>query len=553
MPYSKHSLLIMNIIIACLFTACQTLPSGESSQSLVQSQPLSAETVQAVQTQPVDQDEQMRVETLPVVAEQLQTAVDETALEVDPPNLLTRMVEGFELPPSQDRRVQQELNWYSSHPNYIERITERAEPYLHFILQEIDDRQMPTEIALLPAVESAFQPFAYSPGRAAGMWQFIPSTGRLFGLKQNWWYDGRRDVVASTRAALDYLQALSRQFDGDWELALAAYNSGAGTVRAAIRRNLKRGKPIDFWSLDLPDETCAYVPRLLAIAEIFRNPERYDISLKSFPDEPYFTSVDVGSQLDLALAADMADLPIQDLYLLNSGFNRWATDPEGPYRLNLPIDKAETFLDKLEALPPEKRLTWKRYLIKSGDTLSVIARKHNTTVKLLKQVNKIHGNSIRAGRHLLIPVSSKQFDQYVYSAEQRKAAIQNRTRKGSKQHYVVKPGDSLWTIARAHHVNYKKLAKWNGMAPGDPLKTGQRLVIWINKGANPEISLLDVQPSGTQSSLHYKVRRGDSLSRIAARFKVSVSDLKRWNTLDGKYLQPGQRLKLYVDVTEQTL
>lgn len=555
MPYSKLSLLPMNLIIACLFTACQTLPSGESHQSMVQNQPLSAEVVQAVQTQPSDAQAQISVEQQPAVAEQLQATVDEAVAAAQPPDLITRMVSEFALPTSQDQRMLQELNWYSSHPNYIDRIQERAEPYLYFILEEIDKRNMPAEIALLPAVESAFQPFAYSPGRAAGMWQFIPSTGRLFGLKQNWWYDGRRDVVASTRAALDYLQRLSRQFDGDWELALAAYNSGAGTVRAAIRQNLKKGKPIDFWSLDLPDETSAYVPRLLAIAEIFRNPETYDIELMSFPDEPYFTSVDVGSQLDLAMAADMADLSIQDLYLLNSGFNRWATDPDGPYRLNLPIDKAESFRDRLDALPPEKRVTWKRYQIKPGDVLGVIARKHNTTVKLLQQVNKIHGNNIRAGKHLLIPVSSKQFDQYVYSAEQRKAAIQNRQRKGSKRHYVVKPGDSLWTIARAHHVSYRSLAKWNGMAPGDPLKTGQRLVIWVNRkaAASPDISLLDVQPAGTQSSLHYRVKRGDSLSRIAARFKVSVSDLKRWNTLDGKYLQPGQRLKLYVDVTEQTL
>ncbi|MEJ2592782.1 MAG: LysM peptidoglycan-binding domain-containing protein [Candidatus Thiodiazotropha sp.] len=555
MPYSKLSLLSMNLIIACLFTACQTLPSGESHQSLVQSQPLSAEAVQAVQTPPADGRVQITAMQQSAILEQLQTAVEAAVAAAEPPDLITRMVSEFELPTSQDQRVLQELNWYGSHPNYIDRIQERAEPYLHFILEEIDKRDMPAEIALLPAVESAFQPFAYSPGRAAGMWQFIPSTGRLYGLKQNWWYDGRRDVVASTRAALDYLQRLSRQFDGDWELALAAYNSGAGTVRAAIRRNLKKGKPTDFWSLDLPDETSAYVPRLLAIAEIFRHPDTYDIELMSFPDEPYFTSVDVGSQLDLAMAADMADLSIQDLYLLNSGFNRWATDPDGPYSLNLPIDKAEIFRDRLEALPPEKRLTWKRYQIKPGDALSTIARKHNTTTKLLRQVNKIRGNNIRAGKHLLIPVSSKQFDQYVYSAEQRKAAIQNRQRRGSKQHYVVKSGDSLWTIARAHHVSYKSLAKWNGMAPGDPLKTGQRLVIWVKQtsAASPDISLLDVQPAGTQRSLHYRVRRGDSLSRIAARFKVSVSDLKRWNTLDGKYLQPGQRLKLYVDVTEQTL
>ena len=552
MPASKISLSIMNLFIACLFTACQTLPQGESQTSIVDA-PLEPTAAQTIQVQPLPPEQQLTVETQPEVVEQLQSVIDELPLEAPPQDLQSRMVDGFSLPVPADERVTQELNWYRSHQGYIDRIQERAEPYLYFILQEIDKRGMPSEIALLPAVESAFQPFAYSPGRAAGMWQFIPSTGRLFGLKQNWWYDGRRDVVASTRAALDYLLALSKQFNGDWELALAAYNSGAGTVRSAIRRNEKKGKPTDFWSLDLPDETNAYVPRLLALAEVFRDPQTNGVTLKSFPDEPYFTTVEIESQLDLALAAEMAELPIQDLYLLNSGFNRWATDPDGPHQLNLPMDKAESFQSKLEEMPPEQRLTWKRYQIKSGDSLDLIARHYGTTTQLLRQVNKLNGNTIRAGKHLLIPVSSKDFQHYVYSAEQRKASIQNRQRKGSKQEYLVKPGDSLWSIAKAHQVNYKQLATWNGMAPGDPLKTGQKLVIWVNKVQPTQVSLLDLQPSGTQSSLHYKVRRGDSLSGIAQRFKVTVSDLKRWNTLDGKYLQPGQRLKLYVDVTEQTL
>lgn len=550
MPYSRLAQLPMNLFFACLFTACQTLPSGEGDSSLLD-EPLTPPATLAVATQPEMESARLTAERLPEVADQLRCLVS-TLPELEP-DLMERMVQGFGMPFVDNRRVKQELNWYSSHPDYMERIQERAEPYLHFILEEIEKREMPGEIALLPAVESAFRPFAYSPGRAAGMWQFIPSTGRYFGLKQNWWYDGRRDVVTSTRAALDFLQALNKQFDGDWELALAAYNSGAGTVRNAIRRNRKRGKPTDFWSLKLPDETSAYVPRLLALSEIFRQPAIHGIVLKSFPDEPYFTTVEIGSQLDLALAAEMAELPIQDLYLLNSGFNRWATDPEGPHRLNLPIHKADNFLAALENMPPEQRLTWKRYRIKQGDSLSVIARNHGTTVKLLRRVNKLRGNRIRAGKYLLIPVSSHSFEHYVYSAEQRKASIQNRQRQGNKLHYVVKPGDSLWRIAREYKVSYKRLAKWNGMAPGDPLKTGQRLVIWVDQAATAELSALDLQPLDTQSSLHYRVRRGDSLSRIAQRFNVSVSDLKRWNTLSGKYLQPGQRLKLYVDVTEQTL
>jgi membrane-bound lytic murein transglycosylase D len=540
----------MNMIFTCLLAACQSLPNGaeESASTEVPLDNLSAETVQ---TQPYADSEQVNPELMPKVAEQLSEVVASLP-DPSPIHAWDRMRQNFTLTIPNNSRINKELNWYKKHPKYIQRIQQRAAPFLYFILEEIEKRDIPAEIALLPAVESAFQPFAYSPGRAAGIWQFIPSTGRYFGLKQNWWYDGRRDVVSSTHAALNYLQRLSEQFDGDWELALAAYNSGGGTVRNAIKRNLKRGKSTDYWSLKLPEETSAYVPRLLALAKIFKDAESYGIELDPIADEAYFATVDIRSQLDLALVAEMADIPIQELYLLNAGFNRWATDPDGPHQLTLPIDRMEQFNQKLAALPQEKRLSWKRYKIKSGDSLSVIARRHGTTAKLIKQVNKLRGNKIRAGKHLLIPVSSKNIDHYVYAQDQRKAAIQNRSRKGTKRHHRVQSGESLWTIARAHNVSYKKLAVWNGMAPGDPLKVGQSLVIWTpNNPSN--VSLIDLQPNGTQSRLHYKVRRGDSLSRIAQRFKVSVADLKRWNTIKGKYLQPGQRIRLYVDVTEQTL
>lgn len=534
----------MNFFFACLFSACQSLPSANDAPALqiptvAPDDPRVLKTLQPQQALPL-----AATSPLPTQASEPPTA---------PQDIWDRLRAGFRLPTPKQAEISQELAWYRRHPSYLKRIQKRARPYLHFILEELQRRDMPTEIALLPAVESAFQPFAYSPGRAAGIWQFIPSTGRIYGLKQNWWYDGRRDLVASTRAALDYLKRLNRQFDGDWELALAAYNSGAGTVSKAIRYNRRHGRPTDFWSLKLPDETRDYVPRLLALSRVFAEPESYGIHLEPLPDTPYFASVDIGSQLDLALAAEMAGLTIQDIYRLNAGFNRWATDPDGPHRLNLPLERVERFTRRLEQLPREKRLHWKRYKIRPGDNLSTIAKRHGTTTRILEQVNKLSGHRIRAGRHLLIPVAAKRLDQYVYSAEQRKAHIQNRPRKGRRQEYVVKRGDSLWDIARAFKVGHRQLAKWNGMAPGDPIHPGQKLVIWVRKGDQRKPSRFDLQPSGIQSSVSYRVRQGDSLSRIAQRFRVSVSDLKKWNALPGKYLQPGQRLRLYVDVTEQTL
>jgi membrane-bound lytic murein transglycosylase D len=478
-----------------------------------------------------------------------------------PADIWERMRAGYKLTIPDNSRIDREFKWFASHGEYMVRVQDRAEPYLYFIMEEIEKRGLPAELALLPVVESAFQPFAYSHGRAAGLWQFIPSTGRLYGLKQNWWYDGRRDVVSATRAALDYLKAQNERFHGDWELALAAYNAGAGNVQKAIRKNVRRGKPTDFWSLDLPRETRSYVPRLLAVAKLMAKPEAYGINLRPIPNKPYFASIDIQSQLDLALAAEMAGISIEELYLLNPGFNRWATDPDGPHRLQLPLDKVDRFTQKLAGIAPNQRLRWKRYRIKQGDVLGAIARKHNTTVALLQEINKLRGTNIRAGKHLLIPVSSQKMERYSLSSEQRTASIKNSGRKGTRITYEVRPGDTLWEIARSYKVSHRQLAKWNAMAPRDLLHPGQKLVIW--KGTRSDKTTITAKPTlpvnlaagpvNSRSQLSYRVRKGDSLYRIAQRFKVSVADLKQWNALPGKYLQPGQRIKLYVDVTNQAL
>lgn len=474
-----------------------------------------------------------------------------------PPDLWARLRRGFGLPDHDHPRVEAELRWYREHPEYLDRVAERARPFLRYILEQVEQRNMPTEIALLPVVESAFQPFAYSHGRAAGIWQIIPGTGRRFGLKQNWWYDGRRDVIASTRAALDYLQQLHRAFDKDWLLALAAYNAGEGNVRRAIRNNRRRNRPTDFWHLKLSRETRGYVPKLLALAALVADPERHGITLKPIPNEPQIAVVEVGSQIDLALAADMAGISVETLYRLNPGFNRWATDPDGPHRLLLPIDKMERLREKLAALPPEKRIRWVRHRIRPGETLSHIAHRYRTSVALLRRVNRLRGTTIRAGRHLVVPVAARAISHYRLSVEQRLRRIKNTPRGARKVVHVVRPGDTLWDIARSYGVPVGRLAKWNGIAPRDYLKPGQRLVIWLSaKAGIPAGGMLHVSAllgNETLRLIHYVVRPGDSLSRISRRFNVSVADLRRWNALpEGAYLQPGQHLKLYVDVTRQS-
>ena len=465
-------------------------------------------------------------------------------------DLLDVIGNGLVLPDTEQKRIDQEFSWYVRHPDYLDRVFTRAQRYLPFIVSEIERRGMPIDLALLPVVESAFDPFAYSHGRAAGLWQFIPGTGRLYGLDQDWWYDGRRDVVASTRAALDYLQALHDKLDGDWLLAVAAYNSGEGRVRSAVRRNRRADKPTDFWHLKLPRETRAYVPKLLAISRVVSRRHELGLNIPYVSPDPYFAEVPLDGQIDLALAADFADITLDEIYRLNPGFNRWATRPSGPHRLMVPVGSRDAFIEALAAAPADERVQWQRYRIRPGDTLSTIATRHHTTTATLRQANGLRGTTIRAGDHLMIPSSSKPLSSYSLSADGRQ---QRRLERSGGVRYTVAPGDSFWTIARRYGVGTRQLASWNGMAPGDTLSVGRELVI-RSPQKTPELTTpASAGPSGTQRRVAYTVRRGDSLAKISSRFRVSIGQLVRWNKLDrNQYLQPGQRLVMYIDVTRQS-
>lgn len=473
------------------------------------------------------------------------TTTEETA---KPGDLWDRVRQQYKLDNSIDnRRIQAQLNWYKRHQGYLNRVSERGKRYLYFIAEQIEVRDMPGEMALLPIVESAFDPFAYSHGRASGVWQFIPATGRIYGLKQNWWYDGRRDIRLSTIAALKFLKGLAREFNGDWMLALAAYNSGAGTVRKAIRKNKRKGKPTDFWSLSLPKETRAYAPKLIALAKMILNPEKYDVSLPYIPDEPYFAVVNTRSQMDLSQAAQMAEVDLEEIYKLNPQYNQWATSPNGPHEILVPVDQKTIMEGNLKKLPVNQRIKWQRYKVRSGDSLISIAKRFHTTPEALKQVNPIRKDLVRIGDMLLIPTAFNKQKSYTFSANNRLSKKQSRARgsKGSiKIRHLVASGDSFWSLAKKHNVSVGSIARWNGMAPKDPLVPGQKLVIWSK-------SDLAKNDRDIIRKIRYRVRNGDSLHRIANKFNVRVKDIKRWNQIGNKkYLQPGDELILYVDVTQ---
>jgi membrane-bound lytic murein transglycosylase D len=452
-----------------------------------------------------------------------------------------RIRSGFAFPdaPSNDQIAKQVIT-FTKHPNHLIAVTERGKLYLHYILDKLDERNLPHELALIPMVESGFDPFAYSYATASGLWQFMPYTGKHLGLEQNWWYDGRRDVPASTEAALTYLSNLYKMFDEDWLLALAAYNGGQGNVRKAISRNQKKGKSTDFWALDLPPQTELYIPKVLALKEIILRPDIYDIALPPIADAPYFALADVEGQLDLAQAAKLADVEIDEIYQLNPGFNRWATSPDGPHCLVVPATKYDGFLTALRALPLEERVTWERYVIKKGDALGAIATQHRTTPELLKQINNLKTDTIVAGKTLLIPRSSEAKNFYVLSSVERRKAKQ-ASGQGIRTEYIVRNGDSLSSIARQNKTSASQIAAWNNMALRDTLHIGQKLVLWDSSGSDRDKT----------RKIKYKVKKGDSLARIADKFGVTILKLENWNGINRQdILRPGKTLTVHVNVIE---
>ena len=446
------------------------------------------------------------------------------------------------------KKVKDRIAWFGRNQQYVDRVVKRAEPYLYHIVTKLKERNMPLDLALLPIVESAYQPFAHSPSRASGIWQFIPSTGKRYGLKQNWWYDGRRDIVASTNSALTYLEALHKRFNGNWFHALAAYNSGEGNVERAIRRNKKIGKKTDFWSLRLPLETRSYVPSLLAIAEVLRNNDKYNINFKNIPNRPYFEIIDVKSQIDLATVSVLSGLSIDEVYILNPGFNRWATDPSGPHRILIPIKIAENFKNKLTTLPKSERVVWRQHIVQKGESLGLIAEHYKTSVSTIKETNRLRSNMIREGSSLLIPTAKKPNKFYSLSIDARKFRGL-KTSDGKRYTYIVKRGDNLWDIGRHYGKSVNQLAKWNGISKKSFLRPKQKLIIWINDETHAKNkNVVQTTTTHNGSSTEYTVKKGDSLWLIARRFDIHVTDLLEWNNLrKNRPLQPGQTLNIYID------
>lgn len=383
-------------------------------------------------------------------------------------DLWTRIRNGFAMRELDSPLIAKHEQWYAARPEYFARMTDRARRYLYFITSEVERRGMPSEIALLPMIESAFNPGALSTTRASGIWQFMPATGKNFGLKQNWWHDDRRDVIGATNGALDYLQKLHDMF-GDWELALAAYNWGEGAVQRAQSRNRKLGLPIDYSSLKVPPETRNYVPKLLAIKNIIADPARFGLALRDISDQPYFAAVSTPKHMDVKLAAQLADISMEEFTALNPEHNRPVILQGKSDVILLPVDKTETFRTNLESYD-KPLVSWQSYQPKKGERLDQLAPRFGLTVANLKTVNGLSARgNISTGQTLLVPLNGEESDSEFEAFNMQLAPIDVRV---SSLKHTVRKGETYASLARRYHVsiiNLKRLNRSTALKVGRPI------------------------------------------------------------------------------------
>lgn len=459
---------------------------------------------------------------------QISAQVKKTPLASD--DLWDHIAYDFSLIKGQENNYKDHKTFYLKRTTHLERTSVRAKPYLYFIYQEVKAREMPMEIALLPIVESGFFPYSKSRMQAAGLWQFIPSTGRIYGLKQDWWFDGRQDVYMSTHAALDFLQSLYVQNNEDWLLALASYNAGYGRILQATK-SLKADKPkaeVNFWNLRpyLPKETRNYVPQLLAVSDLIQNREEYGLNIEPIANEPYLAHIELDKQFDLKTAAKLLDISADLIKHLNPGYLREVTPPDGPHHLLIPAEKQASFTEQVASSDDIFSIRWQRHYIVRGDSLGKIAQRYKTSTREIQRLNQIKGNTIHAGKTLLIPIPAGQ-EVLLASAETKPSAKSTLT----AHIHQVKRGESLWTIAHYYGVETTEIASWNNIDIKHPIQVGQKLKVYGNNYGY---------------LVKHSVKDGESLWRIARRYDTTVQDISRWNNLNSKKpLQPGSVLKIW--------
>lgn len=540
-------------------TALQSLRSADLDQSPVKPQKAGERETIGNNSHPDGGFARVEIPNEP----QISQTIDLTS---DTDDLLQRIRNGFSMPDISNDLVLSHQQWYLNRPDYLRRMVERSGRYMHHIVEEIEKRGMPMELALLPMVESAYNPMALSRSKASGLWQFIPSTGKHYNLDQDWWKDERRDIVASTAAALDYLQSIY-EMHGDWQLALASYNWGEGAVGRAINKNKAQGLPTDYQSLSMPAETKNYVPKLQALKNILGNPAiMAQLDLPRIPNQPYFATVTKAADIDVTVAAKLADMPVQEFVALNPAHNRPIIKSDTP--LVIPADKLDTFMSNLEAheLSNKPLSLWQAYTLQRGEKLDKVAARFGMTSTNLKAINGIQGRKkLPAGFTLLV---TRQQDE---AAAQEIAALTGQENpaatasarianpepvvaESTALYHTVRKGETLAAIARENDLSLNELKRINGLKT-NKVSAGNKLMLVAasNKPASTQerkpakqlaVKEIQAKDKKLETITRYKVRRGDTLHSIARQFKVETDDLMRWNRVTPKSLIPGKTLTI---------
>jgi membrane-bound lytic murein transglycosylase D len=451
-------------------------------------------------------------------------------------DLWARIRNGYGMHELDSALIAKHEQWYASRPDYMARMTDRGRRYLYYITAEVERRGMPTEIALLPMIESAFNPGAYSTSAASGIWQFIPSTGKHFGMPQNWWYDGRRDVISATNGALTYLQKLHNQF-GDWELALAAYNCGEGAIARAQQRNRVKGLPTNYSSLDIPTETRNYVPKLLAIKNIISAPENFGLTLPAINNAPYFSAISMSDKIDVKMFAELADISVAEFVALNPAHNRPVILHEDKSLILLPVDHVDTFLANFEN-NKKPLLSWQSYQSKNGERLDELAPKLGLSIETLRSVNSLSAHTDHArGQTLLVPLNEAMpeteltaFD--VHLAPPLREVLQpvrpteNDTDEDDSDvkktaTHKVRRGETLGSIAQQYHVNVSSLRSWNHQSK--TIKVGQ--VLQLQSKHRVTLARLKTQQAHQHLAKH--ARSHSRVAHLASKSRHASKSLHR--------------------------
>jgi membrane-bound lytic murein transglycosylase D len=506
---------------------------------------------------------------LPVFELAAPTQLPETIdLTARPEELFQRLRLGFSMPNINNSLVLHHQQWYLNHPESLRRMVERSSRYLHHIVEELDKRGMPMELALLPMVESAYNPTAYSRSHASGLWQFVPATGKQYKLEQNWWVDERRDIVASTTAALDYLQYIY-DLHGDWHLALASYNWGEGAVGKAINRNRANGLPTDYLSLTMPEETRHYVPKLQALKNVFSNPNILaNLNIRGVPNRPYFATVTKTGNIDVKLAAQLAEMPVQEFVALNPAHNRPVIKSETP--MAIPAHKVDAFISNLEAhAGSDKPLSsWQAYTLRAGDRLEEVAPRFGMTVANLRSVNGINGRIKLAPGLTLLVATQEGADPADVATLPEPQIVAERPRLPqpepapvvvSHSHTVLK-GETLLKVAQRYGMTVAELKQLNKLRanqvntgtklavaapePGKPATASQRTTLAAadSKRVEARPERVEARSEPVAATRSHSVRKGESLSEIASRYDMSVAELKQLNKLRADQVNAGTRL-----------